>query len=248
MKVLIIEDEKIAANHLEMLLKETNASIQVLAKLDSIATAVSWLKKHDVELIFMDIQLADGLSFSIFEQCEVKAPVIFTTAYDHYAIRAFKVNSIDYLLKPIDHEDLSKSIHKFMDLHAKLKQNQTLLELTQQMIKKEYKLRYMVKKGNRIRSLAVAEIAFFHSVGKSCFAYTYAAEEYLIDYTLDQIELFSKPEHFFRINRKYIIAIDAIEEIVPYSGNRLKIKLKACKDPDVLVSRERVKHFKNWLG
>ena len=248
MKVLIIEDEKIAANHLEMLLKEMKPSLNILAKLDSISSAVAWLNKYSADLIFMDIQLADGLSFSIFEQCEVKAPVIFTTAYDNYAIRAFKVNSIDYLLKPIDQEDLSNSLDKFINLHSKLQQNQSLLELTQQMIKKEYKSRYMVKKGTRILSLAVSEIAFFHSVGKSCFADTYEAEEYHIDYTLDQIELFSNPQDFFRINRKYIISISAIEEIVPYSGNRLNIKLKACKDSDILVSRERVKHFKNWLG
>lgn len=248
MKILIVEDEKIAADHLEAMLKNMAVELEVLAKLDSIKTTVSWLKEQHVDLIFMDIQLADGLSFSIFEQCEVTCPVIFTTAYDNYALQAFKVNSIDYLLKPIDQDDLVNAWQKFEQLHGTQLENKALLELTRQMIKKEYKQRYMVKKGNHIRSLPVAEIAFFHSVEKSCFAESYAGEEYLIDYTLDQIELFCDPRHFFRINRKYIIAIDAIQDIIPYSGHRLNIKLKACKDPDILVSRERVKHFKNWLG
>lgn len=248
MNVLIIEDEKIAADHLEMLLQHSNNEMNVLAKLDSIKTAVQWLNENRADLIFMDIQLADGLSFSIFEQCEVSAPVIFTTAYDHYALQAFKVNSVDYLLKPIDQNELQQSLEKFEQWHGSQLENKVLLELTKQMVKKEYKLRYMVKKGSHIRSLPTADIAFFHSVGKSCFAESYQEEEYLIDYTLDQIELFSDPKHFFRINRKYIIAIDAIQDIIPYSGNRLNIKLKACKDPDILVSRERVKHFKNWLG
>ena len=248
MNVLIIEDEKIAADHLEMLLKSKHSDIQIMDKLESVRRAVAFLKEEQPQLIFMDIQLADGLSFEIFEQLELKVPVIFTTAYDHYALQAFKVNSVDYLLKPIDEEELARAMQKFQSVYQQESSNADLIELTRQMLQKEYKKRYMVKKGNHIRSLAIEDIAYFHSAGKNCFAESFEHEEYLLDYTLDQLELFSDPNRFFRINRKYIICIDAIEDIIPYSGNRLKVKLKACKDPDVLVSRERVRKFKQWLG
>jgi DNA-binding LytR/AlgR family response regulator len=253
MKTLIIEDEALAAEQMELLLRRYNPNIEILAKCDSIKKSVKWFDANlHPDLIFMDIQLADGLSFEIFEQTEIKCPVIFTTAYDAYALRAFKVNSVDYLLKPIDFEELTKAIDKFNNL---LNENKVSLKPIQndvfdkiyKMLSNEYKSKFLVKIGVHLRSVNTEEINYFYSLEKGTFICTNDAKNYAIDYSLDQIENLINPSVFFRINRKYLISSKSIEDIVVFSNSRLKIKLKNCKDDTVTVSREKVQNFRKWL-
>lgn len=248
MKVLIIEDERPAANRIKQLISEFLPEAQIFGHLDSISAAVKWLKGEPTpDLIFSDIELADGQSFNIFEQVQVSSPIIFTTAYDQYAIKAFKLNSIDYLLKPIDPLELEKAILKFKNSQL---QPQIDLGQLQNLLKTEkalYKSRFMVKIGERIQSIAVEDACYFFSAEKTTFIQLKEARKYILDYTLDQIEEMLNPQQFFRINRKYIASIDAIADIFSYSNSRLKIKLKGCEDTDILISREKVNHFKEWL-
>ncbi|MDN5203969.1 LytTR family DNA-binding domain-containing protein [Fulvivirgaceae bacterium BMA10] len=253
MKVLIIEDEKMAANRLEQLLLQHNPTIEVMSKIDSVKKSVKWFQQHNsADLIFMDIQLADGLSFEIFEQVNIQAPVIFTTAYNDYALKAFKVNSIDYLLKPIAPEELAGAFKKLEFLSSSNKQDVPFNTLSQvekvmQMLTSKYKNRFIVKIGEHIHSLPVEDILYFFSFEKATFLKTQQDKRYIIDYTLEQVESSLNPESYFRINRKYLIHIDAIMDIVSYSNSRLKIKLKYSDDNDVIVSREKVQNFKQWL-
>ena len=250
MKVIVIEDEHLAAKRLIDLINKFDASIHVLEKLSSVKKSVEWFnKKLDVDLIFMDIQLADGLSFEIFEQCEFTAPIIFTTAFDEYAIRAFKVNSIDYLLKPIDFEELSNALNKFRNQQEKERKpiNHTKMEEVLQLLTKQYKTRFVVKVGTHIKPIEVVEIQYFYSLEKATFLYTNENKSYALDFSLDQIERLIDPEQFFRINRKFLVNIKAIKEIVSYSSSRLKIDFKSSKEEDAIVSREKVASFKKWL-
>lgn len=253
MNVLIVEDEKLAANRLEKLLLNSTHNIQVLAKLDTIKRTIEWLE-DDVgpDLIFMDIQLADGLCFDIFDLVQVKCPVIFTTSYDQYAIRAFKVNSIDYLLKPLDPGELYNSINKFNFLTKSYSEKTSgeslaLQEAIRMLKQKSYKERFIVKVGEHIKSIAVGEINHFVSLEKATFAHMQDKHKYILDHTLDQLMEMIDPNRFFRINRKYIISIDGFTDIISYSSNRLKIHLKNENVMDAIVSRERVQDFKKWL-
>ncbi|GAA0891072.1 LytTR family DNA-binding domain-containing protein [Fulvivirga kasyanovii] len=250
MDILIIEDEKPAASRLERLLKSYNDQINVLDKIDSVKKAIKWLQSHQPELIFMDIQLADGLSFEIFEHVDIQAPVIFTTAFDEYALKAFKVNSIDYLLKPIDEDELAgafKKLDRLSNNHQP--QSNTLAQINQAMamLTNKYKSRFVIKVGEHIKSVAVDEIQYFFSRDKATFCCVNDAKNYLLDYSLEQVEGMLDPEMFYRINRKYLISLEAIEDIISYSNSRLRIVLKHCNDDDVIVSRERVNDFKSWL-
>ena len=253
MKALIIEDEKLAASRLEKLLLNSSHEIQVLAKLDTIKRAVEWLEEMtSPDLIFMDIQLADGLCFDIFDLVQVKCPVIFTTSYDQYAIRAFKVNSIDYLLKPLDPGELYNAINKF-DFLAKKSSAKTspesmaLQEAIKMLKQKSYKERFIVKIGEHIKSIAIEDINHFVSQEKATFAHTNSNKKFLLDYTLDQLMELLDPQLFFRISRKYIISIHGFNDIIAYSNSRLKIHLKHDATMDAIVSRERVQDFKKWL-
>lgn len=248
MKILLIEDEKPAASRLQKLISELLPEAQILSPLDSIQTVVDWFMQHQApDLIFCDIQLADGLSFEIFEKVKVSSPIIFTTAYDQYAIKAFKLNSIDYLLKPIDPKELETSIQKFKRLQIKpMVDIQQLQELLQPK-PKEYKSRFMVKIGEKILAIQASEASFFVSEERVTFLQTMAGKRFILDYTLDQLEALLDPKQFFRLNRKYIAAIESIAEIHTYSNSRLKIKLKDCPDNDILVSREKVMAMKEWL-
>ncbi len=250
MKVLIIEDEPFAQQELIRLLNRIDRDIEVLACIDSVEESVKWLKDFaPPELIFMDIQLSDGLSFEIFEQTDVRAPVIFTTAFDDYAIKAFKVNSIDYLLKPIEEEDLAGAIQKFRDTLPKgdgffsKKQLEEVLGL----YRPAYKSRLVVKLGDKIRHIEARDIAYFFSEDKVSFLVTREAKKYIINYTLEQIEKFMDPGDFYRLNRKYIAHIDSIASIDKYFNSRLKIGLKPEVEDDVLISRTKVSDFLNWL-
>ena len=252
MRVLIIEDESIAADHLRDLLVAIDAHAVVLDQLDSIKSAVLWFEKHEnPDLLFLDIQLADGLSFEIFEKTEVTCPVIFTTAYDQYAIKAFKVNSIDYLLKPIVMEDLAEALNKFNKQSSKLKivstfDHELLAGLLQGRTKK-YKEQFVVKVGDHLKTVKPMEVEMFFSQDKFTYAMTVKDKRFILDFTLDQLEDILDPSHFFRINRKYIISVDSIKDIIAYSNSRLKIALLKNQAQDMVVSRERVRDFKAWL-
>ncbi|MBN2348381.1 MAG: response regulator transcription factor [Bacteroidales bacterium] len=248
MKCLVIEDEKVAAERLCNLISTYDPSIDILEIIQSVEKSVSWFNNHALpDLIFMDIQLADGLSFEIFEQAEVTSPVIFTTAYDEYALRAFKVNSIDYLLKPIDLAELGNAIKKFKEKNQSLVYPQHVFENILHTLTKSYKNKFMVKVGERLKVFTTDNIQCFYSMEKSVFLQNRQGRDYDINYTLDQLEELLDPSIFFRINRKYILAFSAIKEIMSYSNSRLFIKMENNASDDLIVSRERVQEFKKWL-
>lgn len=247
MNVLIIEDERPAANRLQQLLLLHLPAAEILGCLDTITTAVNWLQTHAApDLIFCDIQLADGLSFEIFETVKVNSPIIFTTAFDQYAIKAFKLNSVDYLLKPIDPKELAQAILKFQNQSIKssidLGQIKELLSPNSHV-----KSRFLVKYGEKIQSVLVEDVSIFYSAEKVTYLQTHQQRKFILDYKLDQLEGMLDPDKFFRLNRKYIASFPSITEIHTYSNSRLKIKLANCDDNDVLVSREKVAEFKEWL-
>lgn len=251
-KVLIVEDEKPAAEWLRQLIQKLNPAISVLAAVDSVGGAVEWFQQNPApDLVFMDIQLADGLSFGIFEQVKVACPVIFTTAYEEYAVKAFKVNSIDYLLKPIAYKELEAAFQKFKN---QIQHSETippitaeLLNKVQEMLRKQYKTRFVIKVGEHLKSIPVEEILFFYSLEKATYLCTSEFKTYLVDYSLDRILEMVDEQRFFRINRKYILSNQSIADIVFYSNSRLKIKLKKPDEENIIVSRDKVAAFKEWL-
>lgn len=250
MKVLIVEDESMAAKRLVTLLNKIDPTIEVLAKLDSVKRAIAWLGENKADLLFFDIQLADGLSFEILEQVKVTAPIIFTTAFDEYAIQAFKVNSIDYLLKPIDPEELENALSKYKERFSDKETpnvNMALIEQAMQMMTKKFKERFVVKIGEHIRTLAVAETSYFFSQEKATFLQTIEKNRFIIDYTMEQVEQLLDPEKFFRINRKYLVSLEAIKDIITYSNSRLRLILNHSDEMDAIVSRDKVQEFKRWL-
>ena len=252
MQILVIEDEKLAADRLITLITDIEPTAQVLKSIESIKAAVKWLNSNPhPDLIFMDVQLADGLSFEIFDKVNVEVPVIFTTAYNEYALRAFKVNSIDYLLKPIDKEELRTSIHKYLKLNINVTQNVALqpqlLKQVMNLIQNPYKSRFVVRIGEHIKTIAIEDVAYFYSSEKSSFLRSISGRDFAIEYTLDQLEQELDPHKFFRVSRKFIIAMVHIKDIIAYSGNRLKIIAMGGDQEEVLVSREKVTDFKKWL-
>lgn len=247
MNVLIFEDETRAANHLERLLAKVAPEMKVIARIESVRDGVKFLQTNqEPELIFSDIQLADGLSFEIYRKAPVRCPIIFTTAYDHYAIEAFQTNGIDYLLKPIEEERLQKAIDKAKHFSPGLLLEK-LLQLNRPATEKVYKSRFMVKVGDKIKSVPVEEIRVFFSQEKASFILTTEGRTYCIDYALDQLEPMVDPEKYFRINRKYIVSIDACTNILAWTNSRLRLKIDGIDDSDIIVARERVVEFKNWL-
>jgi DNA-binding LytR/AlgR family response regulator len=248
MNILLIEDERPAAQRLKQLILELLPGVSINGHLDSITSSVDWLQLHPApDLIFCDIQLADGLSFEIFERVKISSPIIFTTAFDQYAIKAFKLNSVDYLLKPIDPKELAGAITKFNSQKIKTTIDLSQIKELLQPQKKDYKTRFMVKIGEKIQSVQTSEIAFFMSEERVTFLQTFEGKRYILDSTLDQLEVMIDPKKFFRLNRKYISSFEAIAEIHTYSNSRLKIKLSNCSDNDILVSREKVGALKDWL-
>lgn len=251
MKILIIEDEPQAAKRLETLVHELLPSAHVLDKIDSVKKSVQWFKNNPPpDLALMDIQLADGISFQIFEQCEVKSPVIFTTAYDEYALKAFKVNSIDYILKPVDKNDLQAALKKLETLTNSADGTKKLLnsigEVVQRLSKK-YKERFVIKVGEHLRTIEVKDILYFHSQDKATFCCTADNRNHILDFTLEQLEDMIDPLAYFRVNRKYFVRAEAIQDIISYTNSRLRLVLKNSTDNDVIVARERVQEFKQWL-
>ncbi len=250
MNVLIIEDEKVAANNLEKMLHKIDERIFVQDKIDSIENAVKWFHNNKTDLIFLDIHLADGLCFKIFEQIKIKTPVIFTTAYDQYAIKAFKVNSIDYLLKPIEIQELEQSLEKFKELNQIQNANtidfDALINLYNK--KPEYQERFIVRYAQKIKSIKTNDIAYFYIDTENIFLCTKSNNNYPIDYSLDKLENIINPKDFFRVNRQFIVNISSIENMYSLSKSRIKIELKPKPDNDIIVSYNRMSDFRKWLN
>ena len=251
MKTIIIEDEKPAARLLQRKLEKLN--INVSEMLHSVEEAVGWFSENEhPDLIFLDIQLSDGLSFEIFEKVAIKSAIIFTTAYDEYALKAFKLNSIDYLLKPIDEDDLEVAISKFKSRLPKQEPVQLDFDQIKRMLsnpfEKTFKKRFTVKIGQHLKVISTDEIECFFSENKGTYLHTTEGRNYLIESTLELLEQELDPKDFFRVSRKFIIPMKAIKEIVLYSNSRLKVMLPTYKDDEVIVSREKVADFKTWIG
>lgn len=249
MTTIIIEDEKPAARMLQRKLEKLNIPVQVM--LHSVREAIEWFQQNPhPDLIFLDIQLSDGLSFEIFEKVSIQSPIIFTTAYDEYALRAFKLNSIDYLLKPIDEDDLEVAVEKYRKTISPKPaiDMQMIRQLFTSSQAPEYKKRFSVKVGDHIKIIPIEEVELFYSEFKGTFLHTFEGRTFLLDTTLESLEKELDPTQFFRISRKYIIAHTALKDIVVYSNSRLKLTLKSYNKEEVIVSRERVGDFKEWLG
>jgi DNA-binding LytR/AlgR family response regulator len=250
LNVLIIEDEPLAAARVEKLTREINSEVIILDKIDSVAAAVEWLTRNaSPDLILMDIQLADGMSFQIFERCQVTAPVIFITAFDEYAIKAFKMNGVDYILKPVDKDELTMAFKKLENLvqpKVTRKMMESMMHAMQSMTK-NYRERFVIKVGEHLRTVATGDVLFFYSHEKTTFAQARDARKHILDYTMDQLESQLDPGRFFRINRKYLVSLDAIQDMISHTNSRLKLVLKSSDDNDVIVARERVQEFKDWL-
>jgi len=250
MRVLIVEDEHLASQKLKQLLLKIDDSIQILDMLESVSATINWISNNPPpDLIFMDIQLDDGVCFEIFNSVEVNTPVIFTTAYDQYAIKAFKVNSVDYLLKPISHDDLTSALKKFnLTYQQAYYQKEKINILYDQLVKKDYKARFFVKVGTHFFSISTEDIACFYIRERSTFIKSKVGKNFDIDFSLDQVQHMVDPDQFFRINRNYIVNLDSITDIISYSTNRLKLKLKNFEHlEDLIVSREKTSDFKQWL-
>jgi DNA-binding LytR/AlgR family response regulator len=251
MKILLVEDEPLAAAQLAAHISALQPNAQIMAVCDTVKATVEWLQNNEApELAFFDIQLGDGLSFEIFEQIKFTQPVIFTTAFDQYAIQAFKVNSIDYLLKPIDRADLEKALIKFEQLALPKTSNITpavLHEIVSTLKTKNYKERFLVKVGTHLRVIETNDVQYFYSFDKGTYAKLSDGKDYLLDQSLELVEAMIDPNVFFRINRKYLVALKSINDVVAYSNSRLKLKVKQANNDDFLVAREKVKDFKSWL-
>ena len=259
MKVLIIEDEELAVKKLQKTLASVDSTAEVVGVADSIRSSVSWLQQNpSPDLILMDIELADGQSFEIFDKVDVKSTVIFTTSYDEYALKAFKVNSIDYLLKPIQKEDLHAALEKLKGLKSlygnntapapSLNVDNLVKELQQKLQPKEYRKRFLVKHAQKLVSVDVEEIAYFYSDGRLNFFKTTDNRKFVVDYTMDDLEDMLDPNQFFRISRAFYVAVNSIDQIHDYFGNRLLLNLKPAVDKEAIVSREKVTDFKKWMG
>ncbi len=253
MKVVIIEDEAFAALRLKKMIQDYNQDISIVAELESVAESVKWFKSNpEPDLIFLDIHLEDDLSFAIFEQVNISSPVIFTTAFDEYAIKAFKLKSIDYLLKPIVHEELASAIKKyeqFSGLHRNSVDLQSLYNLLTTSEKK-YRERFSISVGTKIKMVEVNKIAYFYVLEKGVYLRTSHGSTFNVDYTLDKLEEMLDPAYFFRINRKYLIHIASIVNMVAYSRSRVKLELKPKTDNEfeTIVSIDRSSEFKKWLN
>jgi DNA-binding LytR/AlgR family response regulator len=249
MRVVIIEDEDLAAEKLERYLKKFDASIEIVTQQVSIEGSVDWFRSHpnDYDVVFMDIQLTDGLSFEIFHQAKINKPVIFATAFDEYAIDAFKVNSIDYILKPITFTDVSKAMNKLKSMQH-LFGMQEAVENAEKMIgKKKLKDRFLVKLGNHIHSIKTMEIALFYAEGRTVYLMTNENKKFILDYKLEDLNNVLSTTEFYRVNRTFIININTIKDVIVYSNNRLKVTPKVRAEKEIIVSREKVSSFKKWF-
>ena len=253
MNVAIIEDEYPAAEHLERLLLRSDSTIRILTLLDSVEAAIRWLQNNDSpDLILSDIQLSDGLSFEIYEQVLVKSPIIFTTSYDEYAIRAFKLKSIDYLLKPIKYEELTRAIEKYHTLRHAFTEDDHAARLEQLLDNlshtgRSHKKRFLVKQGEQLIPITDEAAAYFYTENELVYLVTHTSKKYVLDYTLEQLHHLIDPVKFFRINRQMIVNMSAIQQIHTYFGSRLKLQITPSPNENVFVSKGKVRNFKQWL-
>jgi len=250
MNILIVEDEALAADRLEKILKEITPDINVLAKIGSIKESVKWLMLNSADLIFLDIQLSDGLSFSIFDQVSLQKPVIFTTAYDQYAIKAFQLNSVSYLLKPIRKNELAESLQKYKSLKSAFSIDFDSLLSVIQGNKPEYRKRFLIQIADKFRKIEIEEIAYFYASDRNVFLTTLDGHSYPMDISLDSLENAIDPALFFRINRKYIVSMKSIANMFAWSRSRIKLVLKPPTDDemDTIVSIDRTADFKKWMN
>ena len=253
MNILIIEDEPLAVQKLSKLLREVAPHTQVAGSTDGIESSIEWMQQNPTpDLILMDIELSDGQSFEIFNQIEVVCPVIFTTSYDEYAIQAFKVNSVDYLLKPIKREDLERAMQKYERLSKPQSQaldiSKLIIELQKQNQPKEYRTRFLVKQGQRLIPVETTDIAYFFSEDGLTFFITHDRTKHMLDYTLEELDTMLDPNQFFRISRQFILGIKSVAQIHNYFNGKLKLDLRPSVEKEVTVSRERVSDFKEWMG
>lgn len=263
MNILIVEDEKLAVRKLTKLLEEAAPDFVIKGVTPSIEATVEWISQNraagnaEPDLLFLDIELADGQSFEIFNRIDIRSTVIFTTSYDEYALQAFKVNSIDYLLKPVQLEDLQRSIKKFYDLTGQRGTSAISLPPNLESILKnlhlqqppaDYRKRFLVKQGQKLLSIETSEIAYFYIDESVSFFKTHVAQRFMVDYRMDEMELFLDPDRFFRVNRSMIVTHSSVVQIQPYYNNRLVLALKPVFEKEAIVSREKTNDFKKWMG
>ena len=251
MNVIIIEDEKPAARRLNRMLAVLG--VETSHMLHSVEESIAWFQQNEhPDLIFLDIQLSDGLSFEIFEQITISSAIIFTTAYDEYALKAFKLNSIDYLLKPIDEDELKVAVDKYKNQQIKQTDVQLDFESIRKLlinpIDRVYKKRFTIKIGQHLKIISIDDVECFYSENKGTYLFSNSNRNYLLDNPLEKVITELDPEHFFRANRTFMVQLSAIKDIVAYSNSRLKIILNTFSETEIIVSRERVKEFKNWIG
>lgn len=261
MRILIVEDEDLAVKKIQKTLASVDSDAVVTGITDSIKSTVEWLQENpQPDLILMDIELADGQSFEIFNLVEIKSPVVFTTSYDEYALKAFKVNSIDYLLKPVQKDELQNALNKYKKIkntysdtsavaeNKDLSMDMLVKELQRKLQPKEYRKRFLVKHTQKLVSIEIEEIAYFFSDGRLNFFKTTDNRKFVVDYTMDELEDMLDPEQYFRISRSFYVSVNSIDKIDDYFGNRLILQLKPAVDKEALVSREKVTEFKKWMG
>ncbi len=250
-QILMLEDEEPAAKRLQKLIHETEPDAVIVAVLDSVTNAKLWLQQNpSPDVMLIDIHLADGLSLELFKQVDVQCPLIFTTAYDEYALQAFKLNSIDYLLKPVKKEELFNALEKFKKQKAKQQSPvdvQKLLETMQQPAA-QYRDRFIIRYGEHIKTIEVKDISYFYTENRANFLVTAEGKRYVIDFNLDGLERMLNPKTFFRINRQFIVSLNAIDDMTAWTKARVLIKLKPANKQETIVSTERSPEFKKWLA
>lgn len=248
MEVVIVEDEQLAAEKLQGLIRNAAPDCEVIQILESVEEAVNWFSANPApDLVFMDIQLDDGTSFEIFEEISIEAPIIFTTAFDQYALRAFKVNSVDYLLKPIDKDELARALVKFKKIYNEKGDFEAKVSMLIEQLSHKYKTRFFIRVGTRFQSIPVTCICAFFVEERSTFLKTLEGKTYDLDYSLDQLQTLVDPRQFYRVNRNFLINISCINDIVSYSTNRLKLRLSVGFEEGIIVSRDKVSDFKHWM-
>jgi len=248
-KVLIVEDERLAASKLEELLYSIDKEIEILATIDTVRESIEWISQNTVDLIFLDIHLSDGISFDIFKKVDIKTPIIFTTAYDEYALKAFKVNSIDYLLKPFSKEDVQTGLSKFKSLFQNGKTTPDFDNLIRMLNpNKQYQKRFLVNAGAALKSITIDEIAYFYNIEKNTFICSNSNQHYASTQSLDKLELLIDSEQFFRVNRNFLVGFKSIKKMYSLSKSRIKLELQPIPDQEVLVSFNKSGEFRIWLG
>jgi len=250
MKILIVEDESLAVSKLQLLLDKVWPESQIVGVAASIREAISFINQNKIDLGFFDIQIEDGLSLSIFEQTQVDFPVIFTTAYNDYAVKAFKLNSVDYLLKPISEDELTHALQKFRTVWSKPENlmSDSLINEMRQLLLGSYKERFTVQIGSKMEIVRADQIAYFYSLNKGTYVKTMDNKDQLLEGSLEHIFPLLNPKHFFKISRKHIVSEQAIRDIQSYSATRLKVNMKVNTTEELIVSREKVSAFKKWLA